>query len=334
MALDDYPRIDDYGDAAAEARECRANCALLDFSFLECARVSGAGASRAVETFTGRSVEMLPEGKILYAVRVDSYGHALADLTVWRTGNQCFEVMSGRRQDITDLLAYAGQGLNVHDKVGQRVVFAIQGPGSLEALRRLGDVGPIDQLQYFNFCRHAIVGIPCTVGRLGYTGEAGFEVIAARRNARDLWQALSAHARPAGFIATDLLRIEAGFVLFQNEFCLPISPEEAGLGKFCQSAGRPAPRLTLITFRAEADGVRWPWTPARDLHVPGSPGEIAVTSACESIIAGGILGLGYVRAGTSAKMRLHDPAATFINIERTAMPLYDTAKQRPRAPWR
>lgn len=334
MALEHYPLIDDYGDPAAEARACRTDSALFDFSFLECVRVTGAGAGGVVATFTGRPADALAEGRIHYALRVGSHGQALADLTVWRTGVQSFEVMSGRRNDITDLCAYAASDLDVRDLAGERAVFAIQGPGSLEALRRLGDVGPIERVPYFGFCRHAIAGIPCTIGRLGYTGEAGFEVIAARRDAHDLWQALSAQARPAGFIAADMLRIEAGFVLFQNEFCLPVSPAEAGLGRLCRSTARAAPQLALITFRAEAHAVRWPWTPPHALKLPVSPDEIAVTSACDSIMAGSILGLGYVRADAAVETRLHDPAGTFVNIERTAMPFYDTAKQRPRAPWR
>jgi aminomethyltransferase len=334
MALEHYPRIDDYGDPAAEARACRTDCALFDFSFLEGARVSGAGASGVVATFTGRPVDALAEGRIHYALRVGSHGQALADLTVWRTGAQSFEVMSGRRDDITDLLAYAASELDVHDLAEERAVFAIQGPGSLEALRRLGEVGSIERLPYFGFCHHAIAGIPCTIGRLGYTGEAGFEIIAARRDAHDLWQALSAQARPAGFIAADMLRIEAGFVLFQNEFRLPVSPAEAGLGRLYRSTAGAAPQLALISFRAEAHAMRWPWTPLHALKLPASRGEIAVTSACESVMAGGILGLGYVHTDTAPEARLHDPAGTFVNIARTAMPFYDTAKQRPRAPWR
>jgi aminomethyltransferase len=331
MALNDYPRIDDYGDAAAEAAACRAICALFDFSFLECARVAGPGARKLVEAFTGRSMQQLLESKILYAVRIDRRGYALADLSVWRAGVECFEVMSGRREDITDLLANSGPDLRVWDMTRERAVLAVQGPGSLEAMGRLGEVERIERLQYFQFCDCLIAGIPCTVGRLGYTGEPGFEVITARRHKDDLWLALSAHARPAGFIAVDLLRIEAGFVLFRNEFSLRVSPEEAGLGSFRRSAA--SPRVALISFRAVAKNLRWPWIPPAGLRLPVSSGEIAVTSACESIVAGGILGLGYVSVDTAAEERLYDPTGAFSNIRRTTLPLYDPAKRRPRAPW-
>ena len=67
-----------------------------------------------------------------------------------------------------------------------------------------------------------------------------------------------------------------------------------------------------------------------------------VTSACESIVAGGILGLGYVLAGDEAEdgagdgpgASLRDPTGIFRNIRQTPLPYYDTAKRRPRLPWR
>lgn len=93
----DFPLIEDYG--TLRPRQKRAG-ALFDFSLLECVRPAGARVRRTVETFTGRSMEALTEGQIFYALRVDSHGNALADLTIWRTGHESFEVMSGRREDV------------------------------------------------------------------------------------------------------------------------------------------------------------------------------------------------------------------------------------------
>jgi glycine cleavage system aminomethyltransferase T len=334
MALEDFARVDDFGDAAAEATACRTNCALFDFSFLECARLEGKGAGGVIEAFTGRSVAAMSEGKIIYALRVGPAGDVVADLTVWKTGAESFEVMSGRHKDVADLLAYAGPGIDVTDITPERATFAVQGPGSLDALRHLGDVGPIEPLGYFNFGYSNLAGVRCMIGRVGYTGEAGFEIVVARRHASDLWQALVVHAQPAGFVAMDILRIEAGLVLFANEFRLPVSPREAGLGKFYRSADMPQPEIVLVSFRADAAGLRWPWEPSRELKRPVTPGEIVVTSACDSVAAGGILGLGYVLAGAMADANLRDSTATFRNVRLTPMPFYDTAKRHPRALWR
>lgn len=337
MALGSFALTNDFGDPAAEARACRVDCALFDFSFLECARLHGPRARAVIETFAGRRLETLAEREIAYALRVDAGGNVVADLTIWRTGAQTFEMMSGRRDDIAALLDLAGPEIEVTDLAAQRATFAAQGPGALDALRNLGDADVIRRLPYFTFGHADLAGIPCMIGRLGYTGEPGFEIIVAHGQAGDLWRALSRHLRPAGFVAADLLRIEAGFPLFTNEFSLPVFPAEAGLARFHCADDQSGCALKLISFRADASDLSclsWPWRPARTPERPARPGEIAVTSACDSVTAGGLLGLGYAPADTTPNTPLWDPTGIFRNIRLTALPFYDTAKRRPRAAWR
>jgi aminomethyltransferase len=333
MALEGFELTYDFGDPALEAMTCRKDCALFDFSFLECARISGPRARELIERFTGRSMAALEEKHILYALRADSDGRVSADWTVWKTASDSFDVMSGRREDISNLLSRSGPEAVVVDVTGDRAVFAVQGPGSLHALRKLVDVARIEQLQYFTFDHACLAGVPCTIGRLGYTGEAGFEIVAARGHMSALWDALSRHVRPAGFIAADILRIEAGFVLFSNEFRMPVSPSEIGLERFGRLINSLKPAVKLVSFLADANIQAWPWQPSSHLQRPSAPGEIAVTSACESIVAGGVLGLGYVLADTLPNATLHDPMGAFRNIRLTSRPFYDTQKRRPRAPW-
>jgi aminomethyltransferase len=333
MALEISKQKNDYGDANAEARACRTECALFDFSFLESVCLEGEHASNLIESFTGRSLSSLSPRKIFYALRVGPAGEIINDLTVWRVGESTFEVMSGCRQDVTDLLRWVGPGINVTEMAPERATFAVQGPRALDALSQLGDVNAIEHLKYFSFDGARLADIPCRVGRLGYTGEAGFEIIVEREYANKLWQELSVRVQPAGFVAADLLRIEAGFVLFTNEFRLPVTPQEAGLSKFYRPTNSSAPRIKLVSFHADADQLSWPWQPLYPPRRPVAPGTITVTSACESIVAGGILGLGYVPIESTAETALFDPTGTFHNIRLTPMPFYDTAKQRPRAFW-
>jgi len=333
MALADFKPIADFGDPAAEARACRTACALFDFSFLECAQIAGAGARQLLEAFTGRPLANLEIGVISYALRVGPAGDAVADLTIWRTGDDRYEVMSARREDIADLLACEEPAIEVRE-VADRATFALQGPASLDVLRRLGRIDAIEPLPYFAFTNATLDGIACRVGRLGYTGEAGFEIICDRGRSAELWQALSTHARSGGFTAVDMLRIEAGFVLFSNEFRLTVTPEEAGLGRFFRSSSSTPPRVALITFRADADRLLWPWRPRRAPQRPVALGEIVVTSACDSVVAGGILGLGYILRHGEPGTVLRDPAGIFRDIRQTSMPYYDPRKRRPRLPWR
>jgi glycine cleavage system T protein (aminomethyltransferase) len=334
MAFERARLKNDFGDPAGEARACRKASAVFDFSFLECVRLSGPGAREVVETYVGRPLNKLAQGSIAYAVRTDASAMAVADLTVWRTATNAYEIMSGRSEDVTALMACASTEVEVTNVGADRSVFAAQGPNTLDVLRQLGDVDRLANLTYFHFARTELAGAVCTVGRLGYTGEAGFEIIVQRADAPRLWAELSRHARPAGFVAADMLRIEAGFVLFDNEFRVPVSPEEAGLAQFTAQRNAHKIPLKLISFRCEADRLSEPWVASSALDRPDRPGVIAVTSACRSVAAGSVLGLGFVAASTVDSATLEDPSRQFRDIRRTRLPFYDTSKRRPRLPWR
>jgi glycine cleavage system aminomethyltransferase T len=324
----------DYGDVRSEVIACRTHCALFDFSFLERAVISGGAAQRILERFAGRSLATLQIGQIRYALRVGPAGVVLADLTIWRTGAESYELMSGRREDIGDLLRLSQPDCRVVDLSARTAVFALQGPQSLHALRDLSELRPLAALQYFEFRDARLAGLPCVVGRLGYTGEAGFEIIVDVEQRARLWNELARRARPAGFAAADILRIEAGLILFANEFVIPVTPNETGLGRFFETPECPNPHpIRLVCFRATSDQRLSVWRPR---HNPGRPdrgGVVAVTSACESVAAKGILGLGYVVEGSPSDAPLHDSAGLFQDIRVVSLPFYDSGKRRPRAPW-
>jgi aminomethyltransferase len=69
------------------------------------------------------------------------------------------------------------------------------------------------------------------VGRTGYTGEDGFEVILPESEAPGFWRALAdAGVRPCGLGARDTLRLEAGMNLYGTDMDESQSPLGSGLG--------------------------------------------------------------------------------------------------------
>lgn len=332
MGFDSASMGANFGDAQAEALCTRAECCVFDFSFLYRARVHGADAFTVVSRLTSRRLDDLQIGKVRYALRTDAAGWVRTDLTIWRTGEQDYEVFSGSPQDVDALQPTELSPLTV-DR--EPTVLALQGPGSLSALSKLVDVTPLARLRYYDCCEVVLLGCRCLVGRLGYTGEAGFEIVADRANRSRLWRALCGVARPAGFEAANILRIEAGFPLFTNEFAMPVFPEELGMGRF-YGARRLARSdgIRIVAFVAEqAVQVRDPLPPASSAR-PTEPGEIVVTSACHSPLAKGVLGLGFVRsedAGPTSEV--WDRTNTYSNIRLTQYPFYDPKKQRPRSSW-
>ncbi len=327
--------VRDYGDPYGEARACRYACALFDFSFMSRARVSGAGALAALARLQPRPMHDLPVGHIRYALRIGSGGAVLADLTIWNLGADRYEVMSGRHVDIADLASFCAPGTTCEDLSGETAVFAVQGPAALKAFAGLTDTARLARLPYFGHEAFTVAGLECRIGRLGYTGERGFELILPRRDGPGLWRALAERARPAGFAAADCLRIEAGFILFVNECRFGATAREMGLHRFAGTESASArPRVRLACFKA--DTVQRPvlWQPAPGAKLPGHPSEIAISSACHSVLEDCTVGLGYVRTeAVGDANEVHDPAGYFRRIRLASRPLYDPHKTRPREAW-
>src|SRR5690606_4675620 len=210
-------------------------------------------------------------------------------------------------------------------------IFALQGPGTPRVLGALCRED-LSDIEYFAFRPAVVAGVPCVVGRLGYTGEKGVELIVEREFGSALWDALSSSARPAGFAAADRLRIEAGFILFANECALPVYPGELGLARFAPRVGT-VERVRLTGFRCDRVLETEPWRPHGPPVAPVS-GEITVTSACRAG-DGGVLGLGFVPAGEASPGAVAvDPTGRFGPVTQVPMPVHDPAKARPRGPWR
>jgi aminomethyltransferase len=333
MGFDAGSMGEHFGDPQGEAIATREACCVFDFSFLSRARVDGPDSLASVSRLTGRDLSTMQIREIRYALRTDPDGHALTDLTIWKMDPTSYEVFSGAESDIDELASFDGQ-VQVSNLGCNTAVVALQGPKSLEALSRLCDIDAVARLPYFTCCEASVGGIDCLVGRLGYTGEAGFELVTDKTNLKNLWTALCAVARPAGFQAADILRIEAGFPLFANEFRIPVMPSELGLHRFGPPTQAAAPALRLVSFMAtEAfDGACT--APSPPPQRPTEPGTIAVTSTCRSPLAGGILGLGFVNIEDVTPGALFvDPAARLKQIRLVSHPFYDINKRRPRMPW-
>lgn len=334
MSLDLKDLKSDYGDPFAEAHACRTSTALFDFSFVSRARVTGPTALATVQSLTPRPLGDLPIGRVRYCLRLSPSGHVASDITIWRLAERTFEVMSGRHIDIADVLAAAPSDC-AYDLSEESAIFSVQGPESLRVLRGLADVSKVASLPYFGCAFTKVAGFACLIGRLGYTGEAGFEIITAKAHATALWRTLAERAKPAGFAAADILRIEAAFILFANELRVPVTEYELGLGQFARtnSMQRRSP-LILVSFTAETMHKPLLWQTPPELSFLGQPKKIIVTSACWSPLSRSTLGLGYVRrTDFERKSPIHDPTEIFEKIRVFDRPLHDPNKRRPRAPW-
>jgi aminomethyltransferase len=68
-----------------------------------------------------------------------------------------------------------------------------------------------------------LAGIPVRISRTGYTGDLGYEVFVEREHALPLWDAIAEKGasyglQPAGNLALEMVRIEAGLLLIDVDF--------------------------------------------------------------------------------------------------------------------
>ena len=198
----------------------RNSAALFDVSPLYKYSVHGRGAVRLLDRVVTRNVAKSQVGQVLYTPWCDGAGKVLDDGTVARLDEATFR-MTAAEPNLRWLQDNAaGLEVEIVDISEATAALSLQGPASRAILERLGEIPP---LKYFRLAHAALRGIPVTVSRTGYTGDAGFEIWVAKDNALPLWDALMGAGAdygiaPAGMLALDVARIEAGLMLIDVDY--------------------------------------------------------------------------------------------------------------------
>jgi len=114
--------------------------------------------------------------------------------------------------------------VKIEDISDRTAALALQGPTSRSILESCAETEvPIGSLKYFRVTRGRIGGLPVEVSRTGYTGDLGYEVWVPAERAVELWDWLMQAGRPyditpAGMLALDVARIEAGLILLDVDY--------------------------------------------------------------------------------------------------------------------
>ena len=203
-----------------EYHSIRAAAALFDVSPLYKYRIKGKDAARLLDRVVTRSVLRSEVGQVLYTPWCDASGKVIDDGTVARLEEDEYR-MTAAEPNLRWLEANAlGLDVAIEDVSAPIAALSLQGPASLSILKALGE---IPSLKYFRLAPATLRGIPVTVTRTGYTGDLGFEIWVAAENALPLWDALieagAAYGiQPAGMLALDVARIEAGLMLIDVDY--------------------------------------------------------------------------------------------------------------------
>ena len=200
----------------------RNSAALLDLSPLFKYHISGPDAARLLDRLVTRDVTKCHAGQVLYTPWCDERGKVIDDGTIARLDDRLFRLTSADPN--LRWLHQNAMGLNVtiEDVSDAIATLALQGPFSRAVLQ---DVTGADlaALKYFSLTAAKIGRIPVTITRTGYTGDLGYELWIDAAHAVEVWDALMETGRhyqltPAGMLALDLARIEAGLLMIEVDY--------------------------------------------------------------------------------------------------------------------
>jgi aminomethyltransferase len=295
-----------YAGVRAEHMAVRESCGIFDVSHMGEIETAGPGAQALLQRLLSNDVAAIPVGGAQYSVLCREDGGVLDDLFTYRLEAERFLTVTNAANHVRDLEWFRSHAAEfdaqVHDRLDDYAMLAVQGPRAREIVQAISD-SPLPPRM--RAAERMLGGARVLVCGTGYTGEDGVELLLAPADAPPLWDELVRRgALPAGLAARDTLRLEACFHLYGNDLSVERGPIEAGLGWCCKEdtgfigadavrAVREAgPAEKLVAFAIDGPGI------ARQ----GNPvvGGGVVTSGTLSPSLGVGIGLAYVPAAHAA----------------------------------
>jgi len=235
-----------------EYNAIRNAAALIDVSPLFKYILRGRDAQKLVDRVITRDATKLAIGQVYYTPWCDEHGKVIDDGTVTRLGEAEFRWTAADPSLRWFTQNAIGLEVRIEDVSEQIAALALQGPTSGRLLHAVADA-EIAGLKYFRMTRGTIAGVPVDISRTGYTGDLGYEIWMPWDRAIDVWDALMTGGRafdihPAGMLALDVARVEAGLLLIDVDFhsskkalieAQKYTPYEMGLGRLVQLDTRP-----------------------------------------------------------------------------------------------
>ena len=206
-----------------EYNAIRNAAALIDISPLFKYRVTGKDATRLVDRVITRDLRKVSVGQVIYTPWCDEFGKVIDDGTVSRLDENIYRWTAADPSLRWFTQNAVGLEARIEDISESVAALALQGPTSARLLKAVTEDADLANLKYFRVTTGTIAGVPVEISRTGYTGDLGYEIWVDADRALNVWDALIAGGRafditPAGMLALDVARIEAGLLLIEIDF--------------------------------------------------------------------------------------------------------------------
>lgn len=314
-----YFRQNWFDHCAAECLATRDAVALYDQSTMTKFMVEGRDALRVLETISCNKIDV-PLNKLVYTQWLNDRGGIEADLTITRTGEQQFMVVSAavtHFRDLSYLRSHAESAGHcfVADHTSGLPMLGVMGPRSRALLQRVAPHTDFSN-EAFPFGTSQMIEIgyaQVRASRITYVGELGWELYIPGEFALHVYERLREAGdefglRMAGMHAMNACRMEKGYRHWGDDVSVEDTNLEAGLGfavaydKPYAFIGRDAllrqrdqgiPKKRLLQFRLEdTDRLLYREEP---VWIDGKRAG-SITSGMYGHRVGASLGMGYVRS--------------------------------------
>ncbi len=225
--------------SAEEHRAVRESVGLFDQTSFAKFLLQGRDAERVAQTIFAGDMGVEP-GSIVYTAMLNERGGFESDLTVTRTGDEEYLIVtagSTARRDFGWIRSRIPDGAHAFltDVSSGRAVLGLMGPNSRALLSEVTDADVSNEAFPYLTSREIAIGYaPVRASRVTYVGELGWELYIPTEFAGHVFERIMEVAPkhgllPAGFHAMETLRLEKAYRAWGHDICDVDTVVEAGL---------------------------------------------------------------------------------------------------------
>ena len=226
-----------YESILREHEAVRARCGLFDVSHMGQVFAAGPQALAFLQKVNANDISRIGPGKAIYSHLPNEKGGVVDDVIVSCLGKDRYLIVVNAATADKDFAWFQKQAkgfdVRLENKSGDYGMIALQGPKAAALLELIAPAAT--KLPRFGALELDLYGTPSIITRTGYTGEDGVEFIVPNHIVVRVWEDLLAQGRsfgvtPCGLGARDVLRLEAGYLLYGQDVDDEHSTYEANYG--------------------------------------------------------------------------------------------------------
>lgn len=224
-----------------EVKACREAAILFDGHAMGEFHIMGAGALDAVQKLCANDVGKAKKGNLVYTSMCTEAGGIFDDLVVFCLGPEHYilTVAAFNVDKAPRWIEKHIQGFDAYlcDQSAGTTCIEIQGPQSRSILEKVAEFDVSNQaLPYYRFVQGKVGKVDCLVGRLGVTGELGYEIFYDPGHAWYMYELLQDAGKGLGLAlcgnrTIGVMRLEKVYHVYTRDIDESINPFEAGLGR-------------------------------------------------------------------------------------------------------